>query len=119
MDLFGDDLFGENGNDDGEDAGHDEDDDGDNDGNGPETGLVQTRLSPIVAGLSLAHFEGTFEKLDQQLFAMQNADHPQTPEERWYSNDHLYQMAVATNFREECISLMKMAMVKVDICLHK
>jgi hypothetical protein len=37
---------------------------------------------------SLTHFEGTFEKLDQQLFAMRNANYQLTPEER--SCDQLY-----------------------------
>jgi len=64
-----------------------EDDNEDDDGDGPETGLLQSRLFPIVGGLGLAHFEGTFEKHDQQLFAMQNANHQVTPAERSYSGD--------------------------------
>jgi len=73
-----------------EDAEDDEDDDDNDDGDGSKTSLLQSRLSPIVGGLRLAYFEGTFEKLDQQQFAMQNSNHQLTPEERSYSRDQLY-----------------------------
>jgi len=93
------DLSGNNENGDAEDAENNGNDDGDNDGNGPETGLLQSRLSPIVGGLRFAHFEGTFEKLDQQLFAMRNADHPLTPAKRSYSGDQLYSSGLVVSIR--------------------